>query len=171
MIIRSWKEYTPQIHPTARLAENVTVIGDVHLCENTNIWYGTVLRGDSGPMRIGAGSNVQDNCVLHCEFDGSLTVGQNVTVGHGAILHGCTVEDNCLIGMGATVLDRAIIGEGSIIGAGALVSAGKVIPPHSLVVGVPGKVVRELTEAELAHNLSNARHYIELSEEQLDPVP
>ena len=79
MIIRSWKEYTPQIHPTARLAENVTVIGDVHLCENTNIWYGTVLRGDSGPMWIGAGSNVQDNCVLHCEFDGSLTVGQNVT--------------------------------------------------------------------------------------------
>ena len=170
MIIRSWKEFTPQIHPTARLADNTVVIGDVHLEENANIWYGSVLRGDSGPMRIGAGSNVQDNCVLHCEFGGSLTVGRNVTVGHAAILHGCVVEDNCLIGMGATILDRAVIGEGSIIGAGALVPVGKVIPPRSLVMGIPGKIIREVTDEELAHTLSNAEHYIELGQEQLTPA-
>lgn len=171
MIIRSWKEFAPEISPTARLAEDVTVIGDVHLAKDVNIWYGAVLRGDSGPMRLGAGTNVQDNCVLHCEFGGSLTVGKNVTVGHGAILHGCTVEDGSLIGMGATVLDGAIIGAGSIVGAGALVPSGKVIPPRSLVVGVPGKVVRTLTDEEAAHNLSNAEHYIELGREQLDPAP
>ena len=167
MIIHPWQGHAPVLHPTARLAENVSIIGDVRLAEDVSIWYGAVLRGDAGSIRIGAGSNVQDNCVLHGEYGQALTVGERVTVGHGAILHGCTVEDNCLIGMGATVLDRAIIGEGSIIGAGALVSAGKVIPPHSLVVGVPGKVVRELTEAELAHNLSNARHYIELAKKML----
>ena len=171
MIIRSWKEFDPQIHPTARLAESAAIIGDVHLAENVNIWYGAVLRGDSGPMRLGAGTNVQDNCVLHCEFGGGLTIGRNVTVGHSAILHGCVVEDNCLIGMGATVLDRAVIGEGSIIGAGALVPVGKVIPPRSLVMGIPGKIIRAVTDEEVAHTLSNAEHYIELGQEQLDTAP
>ena len=168
MIIRSWKEFTPQIHPAARLADNTVVIGDVHLEENANIWYGSVLRGDSGPMRIGAGSNVQDNCVLHCEFGGSLTVGRNVTVGHAAILHGCVVEDNCLIGMGATILDRAVIGEGSIIGAGALVGEGKVIPPRSLVVGVPGKVIREVSDEQFEGILKNAALYVEEGKLYLD---
>ena len=168
MIIRPWEGHAPAIHPTARLAENVSIIGDVSLAEQVSIWYGAVLRGDAGSIRIGADSNVQDNCVLHGEYRQALTVGERVTVGHGAILHGCTVEDGALIGMGATVLDRAVIGAGSVVGAGALVPAGKVIPPRSLVVGVPGKVVRTLTEEEAAHNLENAAHYVDYGARQLE---
>lgn len=170
MIIRPWKDKAPRIAPTARLAENVTVIGDVELAENSSIWYGTVVRGDVSPIVIGEGSNVQDNCVLHNTFDVPLVLGKNVTVGHGAILHSCTVEDGALIGMGATVLDRVVIGAGSIVGAGALVPPGKIIPPGSLVMGVPGKVVRSLTEEEMAKNLKNAEHYVQWSQEQLDTV-
>lgn len=170
MIIRPWKDKTPKIAPTARAAENVTIIGDVELGENSSLWYGTVARGDVSPIIIGENSNVQDNCVLHCTYEVPLVLGKNVTVGHGAILHSCTVEDGALIGMGATVLDRAVIGAGSIVGAGALVPPGKIIPPGSLVMGVPGKVVRSLTEEELAKNLKNAEHYVQWSREQLDTI-
>lgn len=170
MVIRPWKDKIPQIAPTARVAENVTVIGDVELGENSSLWYGTVARGDVSPIVIGENSNVQDNCVLHCTHEVPLVLGKNVTVGHGAILHSCTVENGALIGMGATVLDRVVVGAGSIVGAGALVPPGKIIPPGSLVMGVPGKVVRSLTGEEMAKNLKNAEHYVQWSREQLDTV-
>ncbi len=162
MLIRSFQDFTPQIHPSARLAETAAVIGDVALEENVTIWYGAVLRGDVGPIRIGRGSNIQDNCTVHCTVDVPTVVGENVVVGHGAILHSCTVGDGCLIGMGAILLDGCVIGEGSVIAAGALVPPGKSIPPRSLVMGVPGRVVRQVTEEECAANLSNARRYTAL---------
>lgn len=167
MIIRRYNGISPVFASSARLAENASVIGDVTLGGFVSVWYGAVLRGDVAPVRVGDGSNIQDNCVLHCARGKALTLGRNVTVGHGAILHSCTVEDGCLIGMGATLLDGCTVGEGSVIGAGALVPPGKVIPPHSLVMGVPGKVVRALTREEVAANLANAEHYVQLGHEML----
>ena len=170
MIIKTWKDKSPQIAPSARLAENVTVIGEVTLCENSNLWYGAVVRADVSPITIGENSNVQDNSVLHATYNAPLVLGKNVTVGHAAVLHSCIVEDGALIGMGATVLDRAVIGAGSLVGAGALVPPDKVIPPGSLVVGVPAKVIRPLTEEEIAKNRNNAEHYVQWSREQLDTL-
>ena len=162
MLIRPFHDCTPEIHPAARLAETAAVIGEVILAENVTVWYGAVLRGDVGPIRIGRGSNIQDNCTVHCAVDVPTVVGENVVVGHGAILHSCTVGDGCLIGMGAILLDGCVIGEGSVIAAGALVPPGKSIPPRSLVMGVPGRVVRQVTEEECAANLVNAARYVEL---------
>ena len=160
----------PVIDPTARLAENAAVIGDVTLCGNVTVWYGAVLRGDAGPIRVEAGSNIQDNCVLHCGTGLPTTVGRDVVVGHGAILHSCTIGDGCTIGMGAVLLDGCTIGAGSVIGAGALVPPGKEIPPRSLVMGVPGKVVRQVEESEVEATVRNAEHYVELGRGQLDEV-
>lgn len=159
----------PRIHPTARGAENITLIGDVTAEENVTLWYGCVLRGDTAPIRIGRDSNVQDNCVIHCSAGYPAVLGEQVVVGHGAILHGCTVEDGSLIGMGATVLDGAVVGAGSIVGANTLVTAGKIIPPGSLVMGVPGKVVRPLTQEERQETLQNAARYVEEGR-QLPPI-
>lgn len=162
MLIRPFHDCTPEIHPAARLAETAAVIGEVILEENVTVWYGAVLRGDVGPIRIGRGSNIQDNCTVHCAVDVPTVVGENVVVGHGAILHSCTVEDGCLVGMGSILLDGCVIGEGSVIAAGALVPPGKSIPPRSLVMGVPGRVVRQVTEEEAAATLANAARYVEL---------
>jgi len=166
MIIRSCNNKTPEIHSDARLAENAAVIGEVVLEAGVSVWYGAVIRGDAGAIRVGENSNVQDCCCLHGSK--GTTVGRGVTIGHGAIVHGCTVEDNCLIGMGATILDGAVIGEGSIIGAGALVGEGKVIPPRSLVVGVPGKVLREVSDEQFEGILKNAALYVEEGKLYLD---
>ena len=158
MIIRPCNGKEPRIHAEAKLAENVAIIGDVEIGAGASVWYGAVLRGDACAIRVGENSNVQDCCCVHGAKD--TTIGKNVTVGHGAIVHGCTVEDNCLIGMGATILDGAVIGEGSIIGAGALVGENKIIPPRSLVVGVPGKVVREVSDEQFEGILKNAELYV-----------
>ena len=158
MIIRPCNGKEPGIHAEAKLAENVAIIGDVEIGAGASVWYGAVLRGDACAIRVGENSNVQDCCCVHGAKD--TTIGKNVTVGHGAIVHGCTVEDNCLIGMGATILDGAVIGEGSIIGAGALVGENKIIPPRSLVVGVPGKVVREVSDEQFEGILKNAELYV-----------
>ena len=167
MLIRPYHGKFPVLAPSARLAENCTIIGDVALGAFVSLWYGAVVRGNAAPIRVGDASNIQDNCVLHGSRGAPLTLGRNVTVGHGAILHGCTVEDGCLIGMGATLLDGCVIGAGSIIGAGALVPPGKVIPPRTLVVGVPGRVVRALSDEEVAANLANAQRYVQLGQELL----
>ncbi|MBR2132107.1 MAG: gamma carbonic anhydrase family protein [Oscillospiraceae bacterium] len=159
MIIKPCNGNAPQIHPEARLAENVTVIGNVTVGAGASIWYGAVVRGDACAIRIGENSNVQDCCCVHGAKD--TTIGKNVTIGHGAIVHGCTIENNCLVGMGATILDGTVVGEGSIIGAGALLGENKVIPPRSLVVGVPGKVVREVSDADVEGILKNAQLYVE----------
>jgi len=140
---------TPAIDDGAWVHESAVVMGDVHLAAGVTIWPTAVLRGDMGPIRIGEESNIQDGAVCHDTSGLSETlVGKRVTVGHRAVLHGCVVEDRCLIGMGAIVLDNAVVGEGSIIGAGAVVTAGRIIPPGSLVLGVPGKVIRPVTDAD-----------------------
>lgn len=160
----------PKIHPTAWVAPGAFVRGDVTLGEQVNVWYNAVLRGDQETITVGKASNIQDNCVLHGDAGCNVTVGEYVTVGHGAILHGCTVEDKCLIGMNAVVLDHAVVGAGSIVGAGAVVSAGTVIPPNSLVVGIPGKVKRTLTEEDIQGTVDNALNYLHLTEKgQADP--
>jgi carbonic anhydrase/acetyltransferase-like protein (isoleucine patch superfamily) len=139
----------PTIDDGAWVHESAVVMGDVYLARGVTIWPTAVLRGDMGPIRIGEESNIQDGAVCHDTSGLSETlVGRRVTVGHRAVLHGCVVEDRCLIGMGAIVLDNAVVGEGSIIGAGAVVTAGRIIPPGSLVLGVPGKVIRPVTDAD-----------------------
>lgn len=140
------------------------VVGDVTLGEECSIWYNAVLRADEAPIRLGDGSNVQDNAVLHVTEGHPLTVGKDVTVGHGAILHSCTVGDNTLIGMGAIVLDDAVIGDNCVIAAGALVTGRTVIPDGSMVMGSPAKVKRELTAEEIEATRRNAEVYRELKE-------
>ena len=145
------------------IAENATVVGDVQLGNYVSIWYGAVLRGDSGCISIGNGTNIQDNAVLHEKT----TVGKNCTIGHGAIVHGCTIGDNCIVGMGSIVLDGAVIGENCIVGAGALVTGKMNAPAGSLIVGNPAKVVRELTEEQIEHNLQSAENYIKKAKDAL----
>ncbi len=152
----------PKIHPTAWVAPGAFLRGDVVVEEQANIWYNAVLRADQETITIGKGTNVQDNCVLHGDAGCDVTVGEFVTVGHGAILHGCTVEDKCLIGMNAVVLDHAVVGAGSIVGAGAVVAAGTVNPPKSLVVGIPAKVKKTLTDEDVAGTVENSMGYLNL---------
>ncbi|HZP21476.1 MAG TPA: gamma carbonic anhydrase family protein [Bauldia sp.] len=143
------------------VAPDAAVIGQVLLGEGVGIWFGAVARGDNEPIVIGANSNIQEHCVLHTDMGFPLTVGAGCTIGHRAILHGCTVGDNCLVGMGAIVLNGAVIGENSLVGAGALLPEGREIPPNSLVIGTPGRVVRQLTGDEVERNRLSARHYVE----------
>ena len=151
-----------KIHPTAWVAPGAFLRGDVTLGEKVSVWYNAVLRADQEKIIIGKNSNIQDNAVLHGDPGNDIIVGENVTVGHGAILHGCTVEDNALIGMGSVVLDHAVIGAGSIVGAGAVVASGTIVPPKSLVVGIPAKVKKTLTDEESAGNLENVEEYLGL---------
>lgn len=141
------------------VAENATVLGNVHIEENASIWFNSVLRGDNEPMRIGRGSNVQDGCVLHSDPGFPLTIEEDCTIGHMVMLHGCTIKRGSLIGIGAVVLNGAVIGEGSLVGAKALVPEGKIIPPGSVVMGVPGKIVRQATEADVERNMAATRSY------------
>jgi carbonic anhydrase/acetyltransferase-like protein (isoleucine patch superfamily) len=153
---------SPQIAAGAWLAPGAQVIADVRLAEGVSIWYAVVLRGDLDTITIGANSNIQDGCVAHTDPGFPVTVGRGVSVGHRAVLHGCTVEDDSLIGMGAVVLNGAVIGTGSLVAAGAVVLEGTVVPPNSLVAGVPGKVRRETTQEERAHIRANAESYAAL---------
>jgi carbonic anhydrase/acetyltransferase-like protein (isoleucine patch superfamily) len=155
---------SPVIPSTAWVAPNATLVGRVALGERASVFYGAVLRADVDTITIGDRTNLQDNVTVHCDAGKPTSIGAGVSVGHGAILHGCTVEDDCLIGMGATVLNLAVIGAGSLVAAGTVVLEGTVVPPGSLVAGVPGKVRRELTEEERARIRSNAEHYLEISE-------
>ena len=144
------------------IAPNATVVGDVTLHKNVNIWYNAVLRGDSGAIVIGEGTNVQDHCVIHEKT----TVGSNCTIGHSAIVHGCTIGDGCVIGMGAIVLTGAVLGDGCLVGAGALVTGKTVAPAGSMLLGSPAKVVKELTSEQIAAQIHDAQHYVELAKEQ-----
>ncbi|HXD62499.1 MAG TPA: gamma carbonic anhydrase family protein [Lacisediminihabitans sp.] len=154
---------SPALDDSAWVAPNATLVGRVTLGSNASVFYGSVLRADVDSITIGDDSNIQDNVSIHCDAGIPTTVGRGVSVGHSAVLHGCTVEDDCLIGMSATVLNGAVIGAGSLVAAGAVVLEGTVIPPGSLVAGVPAKVRRELSEEEREHVRGNARHYVELS--------
>ncbi|HEY1557535.1 MAG TPA: gamma carbonic anhydrase family protein [Kofleriaceae bacterium] len=162
-IVRGYRGRRPQIARDAFLAESCAVIGDVEIGAESSIWYGTVVRGDVMPIRIGARTSIQDNSVIHVtsEFAGTI-VGSGCTVGHGVILHACTIEDDCLIGMGAIVLDGARVGRGSFVGAGALVTPGTDIPPGSFVLGAPARVKRAVGDKEREQIDYGARHYVEL---------
>ncbi len=153
----------PDIAKNVFLAPGCQLIGDVQVKKDANIWPNAVIRADLAPTLIGSRTNIQDNCTLHVDTETPLILGDNITVGHGAILHGCKIEDNCLIGMGATILNNAVIGRETIIGAGALIPEGKEIPSHSLVIGVPGKVVRKLTEEEINNLQKSADHYVQIA--------
>ena len=151
----------PEIHPSAFITDDVTIIGDVHIAEDVSVWFGTVIRGDVHRVTIGARSNIQDNCTLHETWQKyPLVIGADVTVGHGAILHACTIEDACLIGMGAKVLDNALIHSESLIAAGAVVREGFEVPAGSLVAGVPAKIVRELNPEERGRLRASANKYL-----------
>jgi len=147
------------------VAGNATVIGDISLGDGVGIWFGAVLRADKDRISIGDRSNIQDNCVVHTSKGFPVTLGREVSVGHGAILHGCTIDDQVLIGMGAIVLNGARIGKGSLIGAGALVREGMEIPEGSVVVGVPGKVIKQTDAAQQQQIMANAASYVELAKE------
>lgn len=160
----AFEGHEPQLADQAWAAPGSTLIGNVRLGEQANVWYGTILRADLETITIGARSNIQDGCVIHADPGFAATVGEGVTVGHRAVLHGCTVEDHTLIGMGAVVLNGALIGEGTIVAAGATVLEGTEIPAGSLVAGTPAKVRRELTEDERSLLRVSAEQYVELAD-------
>lgn len=151
---------TPVIHPSAFIAPNATVMGDVTVGADSSLFFGAVVRSEFVPIVIGQRTNIQDNCILHADPAVPMTIGDDVTVGHGAILHSCTVGDNSLIGMGAIVLNTAVIGRNCIVAAGALVPQGMVVPDGSLVMGSPAKVRRSLTEEEIGSNRRSAEIYV-----------
>ncbi|MFG2319064.1 gamma carbonic anhydrase family protein [Streptomyces tendae] len=155
----------PKVDAESFVAPTASVVGDVTLHAGASVWYGAVLRGDVERISVGASSNVQDNCTLHADPGFPVTVGERVSIGHNAVVHGATVEDDCLIGMGATVLNGAVIGAGSLVAAQALVPQGMRVPPGSLVAGVPAKVKRELTEEERQGVTLNGTMYAALAEE------
>lgn len=153
------------IDKTVFIADGARVLGDVEIGKNSSVWFNAVIRADLSDIKIGEGSNIQDNAVIHTSKDFGVCIGDNVTVGHGAIVHGCTVKSNVMIGMGAIVLNGAVIEENCIIGAGALVTQGKVIPAGSLVFGNPAKIVRNLTDQEIRSITDNAASYVEEAEQ------
>ncbi len=170
MIVRPYRGKQPRIGARAFVAENASLIGDVELGEDSSIWFGAVLRGDIHYIRIGARSNVQDNSVLHVEHGtGPAIVGDEVTIGHMAVVHGCTIERGALIGIGAKVLSHAVIGEQALVGAGAVVQEGTHVPPRTLVVGVPARVKRDLTKDELGRLERSWKNYVEYKNEYLKP--
>ncbi|MBL8181483.1 MAG: gamma carbonic anhydrase family protein [Blastocatellia bacterium] len=167
--IMDFKGTTPKIHQTAYLSDDVFVIGDVEIGEDANVWFGSVVRGDVSYIRIGARTNIQDMTMIHVSSTfGPTIIEDEVTVGHRVTLHGCHVERQCLIGMGAIVMDEARVGEQSIIGAGALVSPGTIIPPRVLAIGSPARVKRDLTDEELAYLDKSWRNYVELKSHYSD---
>ena len=145
------------------IAEGARIVGDVTLEKNSSVWFNAVLRGDDDRIVVGEGSNIQDNCVLHCDKNNPTIVGNNVSVGHLALLHGCTVGDNSLIGMHATVMNGAVIGKNCVIGAGALVTGGTVIPDNSVAVGSPARVIRKVTQKDLESSRENIEFYMKQS--------
>ncbi|MCQ4617372.1 gamma carbonic anhydrase family protein [Corynebacterium pseudogenitalium] len=161
-MIYSFEGKTPKIHPSAFVSDEATIIGDVEIAEDANIWPGVVIRGDVGAIRIGERVNVQDGSVLHVDENGKTILEADVTIGHLAMVHGCHIEPGCLIGMNATVLSGAHIGKGSIIAGGAVVLEGQVIPEFSLAAGVPAKVKRELEESTYSARERHAAFYVEL---------
>lgn len=165
-MIQPYRDLQPRLHPSAFVHPSATLIGDVELGPRVSAWPGVVLRGDQGPIRVGAESNLQDGTIAHCTGGRSSTIlGARVTVGHRVLLHGCVVEDDCLIGMGAILLDNCVIEPWCIIGAGALVPEGRRIPSGSLVLGVPGRVVRPLSEAQREQIRHGHDEYLRLAAE------
>ena len=161
MTLYALADTKPTVDPDAWVAPDANVIGNVVLEAGSSVWFCSTLRGDNEVIHVGKGSNVQENCVFHTDIGFPLTIGRNCTIGHKVMLHGCSIDDNSLIGMGATILNGAKIGKNCLIGAGALITENKVIPDGSLVMGAPGKVVRQLDEAAIQGLTASALHYSE----------
>ena len=161
MIIENYLNKIPDIHDSVYLCDNITIIGDVKIKKDSSVWFGTVIRGDVNYIRIGERTNIQDNSVLHVQHDtGPLIIGSNVTVGHSVNLHGCSIGDNCLIGIGAIVLTGAVIGNNCIIAAGTVIKEDFIVPEGSLVAGVPGVIKKSLTKEDIESISSSAQNYI-----------
>lgn len=168
-MIYRYMQNIPEVDKSVFVAPNATLIGRVKVMRGASIWFNTILRGDINSIEVGMDSNIQDNCVLHVTDEHPVKVEERVTVGHGVILHGCTVKSDCLIGMGSILLDGVLVNEGCLIAAGAVVSPGTVVPANSLVMGVPGKVVRTLVPAEQRRMETNWKTYVEYAREYQDP--
>ena len=169
MIVRGYEGKNPRFGERVFVAENAAIIGDVELGNDCSIWYGTTIRGDVNFIRIGSRTNVQDNCAIHVHHERwSTVIAEEVTIGHGAIVHGCTIHRGALIGMGSRVLDGAVVGDLALVGAGALVPEGMHVPPRTLVVGVPARVKRPLTDEELARLDQSWRNYVDYKEKYLN---
>ena len=154
----------PIIHKSCYISQNTSIIGDVKIGKDTSIWVGTTIRGDMNYIEIGQRTNIQDNSIVHVTTDIAPTIiGDGVTIGHGAIIHGCKIKDNCLIGMGSIIMDEAIINEGSMIAAGAIITPKTIVPKNTLMVGIPAKPIREITKNEYNEILDRAQHYIDFS--------
>ncbi len=161
MAIYQLDDLIPQMHESAWVADSAQVIGNVELAQDTSVWFGSVIRGDTEAIRIGRGSNIQDASVLHADAGVPLTIGENVSIGHQVMLHGCTIGDGSLIGIGAVVLNHAKIGKNCLVGAGSLVTEGKEFPDGSMILGSPAKAVRQLSPEQIAGLKMNAQHYLD----------
>lgn len=168
-LILPFKGKAPRIHSSAYVAPNAVIVGDVEIAEDASVFYGVVIRADVGSIRIGARSNIQDNSVIHTEEDSPTVIGEDVTVGHQALVHACTVGDGTLVGMQSSLLSRSVIGAGCIIGGGAVVLEGQEIPEGSLAAGLPAKVRRELSAEEREHLIAHAAGYVDLAKGQSAP--
>lgn len=162
---------TPRLHPDSWVAPNASIIGQVSLAAHASVWYSATLRAEMEPIEIGTDTNIQDGVTIHVDKEFPCRIGARVSVGHNAVLHGCTIEDDSLIGMGAIVLNGAVVGAGSLVAAGAVIPQGMVVPPRSLVSGVPGRVRRGLSEVEINNNRHNAAVYRRLSDVHRDAAP
>ncbi len=164
-----YKGKTPNIHKSVYVANSALIIGDVVVMENSSVWFNAVVRGDEHHIRIGAGTNIQDNCVLHVTHQmHPLFIGDDITIGHGAVIHGCRIKSRCLIGIGAVILDGAVVGEQSIVAAGSVIKEGMIVPPNTLVAGVPAVVKRELTEEDINYIINSAKNYVEFATHYLN---
>ncbi|MFW2601350.1 gamma carbonic anhydrase family protein [Aliarcobacter butzleri] len=164
-MILKFKEFYPKIDPSAWIAPSADLIGNIEIDEDSSVWFGCVIRSDINEVKIGKNTNIQDLSCIHTDTNSKTIIGNNVTVGHKVMLHGCKIEDNCLIGMSATILDNAVIGEGSIVGANSLVTAGKVFPPRSMIMGSPAKVVKQLSQEDVDKLIAHAARYVEYKNE------
>ena len=162
-MIKSVMGKTPIVHESCFIAENSVIVGDIEINEDANIWYGAALRSDMSYLKVGKNTNIQENSTVHNDFGFPTIIGENVTIGHNAIIHGCKISNNVLIGMGSIILNDAEIGENTIIGAGSLVTQGKKIPSGVLCMGSPAKVIRELTKEEIESIDKSAKEYVKLS--------
>jgi carbonic anhydrase/acetyltransferase-like protein (isoleucine patch superfamily) len=164
-MITNYKDKKPKISKTVFVADSADILGDVEVGDYSSIWFNATIRGDQNKIKIGKRTSIQDNVVIHVDNTNEVQIGDNVSVGHGAVLHGCKIENNVIIGMNSTVLNGAEIGKNSIVGANALVSEGKKFPERSLIIGIPGKVKRELEDADIEAISKNAEEYVELTNE------
>ena len=164
-MILEYKGHKPKIGQNVFIAPTATIIGDVEIKDNASIWYGTVLRGDMARIIVGENTNIQDNCTLHTDFDRPAIIGDYVTVGHNAVVHGCVIENYCLIGINAVILSNASIKTGSVIAAGSVVKHGQVVGPYHLVAGIPASIKKELSKDDVEKRKQTAEHYIQLAVE------